>query len=253
MWSRVTGELARIGRETVIANALTYHNMRHVQAMYKYFEDNEVPYDVNLDYAVLYHDAVYDRHKGNESRSANLFQETYSYHNIDQPDDLNPDYVENIILATRDHVIHKDSSWQEVAIVRADLHELGIPERAEANFHDIWVESYGLYDVSYREYLIKSSQFMEKLKATVIQNRDIEDITISNFWDNIVLGIDSVIDKRNLEYKQPFDVYVQKARTMPDIEMTIDYLFDFASDEQKWKFATDILVNRYVNGKVKFI
>ena len=62
-----------------------------------------------------------------------------------------------------------------------------------------------------------------------------------------------IIDKRNLEYKQPFDVYVQKARTMPDIEMTIDYLFDFASDEQKWKFATDILVNRYVNGKVKFI
>lgn len=79
MWSKIQNtELAGEALLLITQNAWNgceYHNLLHVDEMYEYLEENNEPYDEALDWAILFHDIVYDNQPDKESRSASKFHE----------------------------------------------------------------------------------------------------------------------------------------------------------------------------------
>ena len=70
-WSQVQyTELFQMARLVIYNNSdhrkLTYHNWNHVKSMYQYLSDTDEPYDNALDWAVLFHDIVYDNKSDKE-------------------------------------------------------------------------------------------------------------------------------------------------------------------------------------------
>jgi hypothetical protein len=55
-------------------NDLPYHNWNHLVAMYNYLADTKQPYNVELDYAIMFHDYIYDASPKKEFRSAVAFE-----------------------------------------------------------------------------------------------------------------------------------------------------------------------------------
>ena len=79
-WSKIQKTaLATIAKAKILDNAaqygLKYHNWKHVSVMYKYLHDTNEPYDEALDWAVHFHDIVYDDQPKKEYRSAVMFSD----------------------------------------------------------------------------------------------------------------------------------------------------------------------------------
>jgi len=165
-WTRIADtELFEAARYEMSINAnnhkLRYHNIDHVQAMYKHLELSKEPYDEKLDWAVIFHDLVYDDKPHKELRSGIRFLElslccsgcTLSY------DDKVS--VVSMILDTEKHEnVHNP-------LVRADLHHLADPLRTFKSFNAIMLESMNLYGITEQQFAENSERFMKGLHARV--------------------------------------------------------------------------------------
>lgn len=137
-----------------------YHNGWHVVRMYEYLDRTNEPYNEELDWAVLFHDIVYDDKPDKELRSSQLFYEMsqkYPGVNFDTVSTLN---VGMAISATIDHVIHEHSSNGERAIIRADLHALADPVQVVYNYLSIMEESMWLYKIDEQTFAENNIRFM---------------------------------------------------------------------------------------------
>ncbi len=172
-WSRVQGtELALHARLVIWDNSdhreLTYHNWDHVESMYQYLADTNEPYDEALDWAVLFHDIVYDEKPEKELRSMQVFADMVERYEGCTPDIWERDRVCKLIMYTVDHVVTQYP--KSSAIVRADLHGLAKPLTTIQNFVNIMKESTALYGIDEIEFAKNSERFMTGLLDRVSRN-----------------------------------------------------------------------------------
>lgn len=188
-WSRIQDtQLASEARGRIELNELagcTYHNLEHVESMYQYLADTNEPYDEALDWAVLFHDIVYDDQPEKELRSMKLFVEMAENFDGCTPDIWERSKVTNLIMYTRDHVVKHPSSS---AIVRADLHGLTNGLTTYQNFGKIMTESMKLYNIDVVTFAENSEKFMRGLLSRVSANAII-DPDYADFYSSACDGI----------------------------------------------------------------
>lgn len=171
-------------------NGCEYHNNSHIEAMYQYLEDTNVPYDEALDWAVMFHDAVYDAEPEKESRSARLFVvmcDRYSGFNLRPSEQAR---VHGLIMRTRTHELSHNAKEDEKAIIRADLHALTDKVQTANNFVKIMNESMNLYGCNVEEFARNNISFMQKLKETMMLNILVDNENES-FYNSAIEGIDT--------------------------------------------------------------
>ena len=188
-WSRIQDtQLASEARGRIELNELvgcTYHNLEHVESMYQYLADTNEPYDEALDWAVLFHDIVYDDQPEKELRSMKLFVEMAENFDGCTPDIWERSKVTNLIMYTRDHVVKHPSSS---AIIRADLHGLTNQLTAFQNFGKIMSESMKLYNIDMVTFAENSEKFMSNLLFAVAGNMSV-DPDHRNFYAEVCRGM----------------------------------------------------------------
>ncbi len=190
LWSRIQNHrAASIANSMMLANeesGCKYHNLDHIKDMYEYLDSIHEPYDEVLDWAVLYHDVIYDNQPNKEYRSAEFWKLVSSsfsdLHDISQS-------VYNLILTTKDHLVTDGQS----ILVRADLQGLADPVKTFWNFTKILQESMILYGIDERIFAENSISFMHDLRERVKRNVEL-DPTHQEFYEDVKLGIDSTIN-----------------------------------------------------------
>jgi predicted metal-dependent HD superfamily phosphohydrolase len=195
MWSRIQEtELATeahvLMRENEI-NGCEYHTVTHVHDMYAYLESVDEPYDAALDWAIMFHDAVYDDQPEKEQRSADLF---LRWSNVYRGCDLSEEEKQRVcslIMHTVKHSLFKDLPIVKgaEAMIRADLHALADRIAVVNNFVMIMNESINLYGCSIDEFAENNIQFMEGLWERVILNLLVVDNKSRLFYDSVIEGI----------------------------------------------------------------
>lgn len=187
-WSQVQEtELAHHARMTIYGNKnLDYHNWDHVESMYRYLADTNEPYDEALDWAVLFHDIVYDEKPEKEHRSMKTFVEMVERFDGCTPDILERDRVCKLIMCTRDHVVTQYPGSS--AIVRTDLHGLTNGLTSYQNFGKIMSESMKLYNIDMVAFAENSEKFMRGLLSRVSANIII-DPDYADFYSSACDGI----------------------------------------------------------------
>jgi hypothetical protein len=166
----------------------SYHNNQHIEEMYQYLEDTNEPYNSVLDWAIMFHDVVYDNKSEKELRSAEMFVELWR--NSKSNGDLfisQVDDIYNLIINTVDHKYagYHNSS----AIIRADLHALADKVKTTQNFVKIMNESMELYDCTVEEFATNNITFMMGLQERVAAN-SVVDKKHELFYNEISKGID---------------------------------------------------------------
>lgn len=189
-WSRIQDTpLASEARGLIELNGLfgcAYHNLEHVESMYQYLADTNEPYDEALDWAILFHDIVYDEKPEKEYRSMKTFAEMAERFDGCTPDIWERDRVCKLIMYTHDHVVTQYPGSS--AIVRADLHGLTNGLTTYQNFGKIMTESMKLYNIDMVTFAENSEKFMRGLLSRVSANVII-DPDYADFYSSVCDGI----------------------------------------------------------------
>lgn len=168
-WSKIQNtELAQTAIGHIVRNTfedqypdseviLHYHNLMHIQAMYDYLDKTNEPYDECLDWAVLFHDIVYDNQPEKEYRSAVMFSDMKAKYSGCDLNLLDEGHVAALIIATEKHSVTYPSSS---AIIRADLHALTDTVQTFHNYNLILKESMCLYDIDEKTFAENNIRFM---------------------------------------------------------------------------------------------
>ena len=156
-WTRLAGTaLYRAARDIQTGDPRRrYHNWEHVERLYWHAENTfEMPYDPDLDRAILAHDAIYDAAPDKELRSAGWLADRV-------PGSAGP--AGRHILRTIDHRPDKDNR-----MVLLDLADMLFEDRIETNFDLIEAESIALHDCDAAVFAAANLAFMTELKARVL-------------------------------------------------------------------------------------
>lgn len=167
-----------------------YHNLLHVDQMYQYLEATGEPYDEALDWAILFHDIVYDKHPEKEKRSAAKFHEMQQIYRGCDLDINGIDQVQLLILETEMHLVTKECYLKgSSAIIRADLHALASKIQTIHNFVKIMDESLNLYGCTVEQFAGANIDFMVDLFDRVDENAETLDVEQRKFYHNVQDGI----------------------------------------------------------------
>lgn len=148
--------------------SLTYHNFGHIQRLYAKAAEWNLPYDINLDCAILWHDSVYDALPDKELRSAELVRETY----FTMPhwfDDIDLPEVTSMILNTMSHNVMPEVNS---LMLKLDLAELGDSLRMKENFWSILQESQNLYEIGVSDAAKGTLDFMAVFAIVMDKNHN---------------------------------------------------------------------------------
>ena len=169
-----------------------YHNHNHVDSMYEYLQTANVPYDANLDWAVVFHDLVYDELPRKEQRSAMAFYDMANRYRGFQGTEVDKIEVGILIGLTVTHEVHSFLTPTQKAIIHADLHELTDPVKTTRNFVKIMDESMALYGVSQKEFAKANVEFLTGLRERMFKNISV-DKDNESFYKEVIDGIDLTI------------------------------------------------------------
>lgn len=171
-----------------------YHNNSHIEDMYEHFKNTNVTYDEALDWAVMFHDVVYDNKPEKELRSANLFFEMSKKYRGCKLDVGDIDRVQFLIMETENHKVTNDVYLKcSSDIIRADLHALTDKVQAVNNFTKIMNESMCLYNCTVEEFATNNIQFMSNLHQRMALNILEVDDDEKQFFYDVQKGIDLTI------------------------------------------------------------
>lgn len=188
-WTQVKDtELFETARYEIIKNSverkLTYHNIYHVRSMYQYLDDIAEPYNEALDWAVIFHDIVYDSNPMKELRSGLRFLELAEQEGCSLPKEERHRVVQFILNTEKHDNIN-------CPLVRADLHQLSNSVQTYKNFNAIMAESMALYGVSELQFAISSEQYMRALQQRL--SVAFEGKFVDGMWTSIRKGIRGTI------------------------------------------------------------
>lgn len=183
-WSKLIDTPVGSYVSNLMANeSLHYHNFKHVMRLYEIAEQLNIAYDINLDMAILWHDAVYDNQDDKELRSAVLMRDTAR----DYPEwfeGVNVNTVFSLIMNTYGHIFNSNINPTMIIL---DLYDLTIPERRKANFENIVKESIALYGITEEDICKNTVDFMNSYAKTMFDNatRDLQNF---DMWNDIGSG-----------------------------------------------------------------
>lgn len=190
-WTKIAEtELGAAAWDILDSSRCEYHNGWHVADMYKYLEQTNEPYDECLDWAILFHDIVYDDQPQKEYRSAVMFSDMKAKYSGCDLNPLNEGHVASLIMATETHTVTYPSSS---AIIRADLHALTSPQDTFYNFYSILNESMYLYKIDEMTFANNNIKFMGGLYDRVEKNME-KDPEHREFYKDVLRGIVSTIN-----------------------------------------------------------
>jgi predicted metal-dependent HD superfamily phosphohydrolase len=192
LWSKIQNtDLALAAKGKILSNTfgdftnpnsdmiLHYHNLDHIESMYAFLEKTNEPYDEVLDWAVLFHDSVYDSKPNKELRSALLFSSLVDKNSgctLEEDDRIR---VFQMIMNT------EKNERLPCPLVKADLHQLADPVQLFKNFNAIMLESMALYNMDEGEFAYNSELYMRALLDRVRDNLRYHD----SFWVKVEQGI----------------------------------------------------------------
>lgn len=167
-----------------------YHNIDHISDMYDYLHNKETDYDTALDYAVLFHDVIYDELPNKELRSIEYFSTLSSNLNLTE---IEKYWVRFLIRSTITHELVLDVP-SEQAMIQADLCGLLDYETAIINREKIKKESIRLYNISEKEFYITNTKFMLDLGVRLLNNisKSVYDID-KEFYSDVISTIQKLI------------------------------------------------------------
>lgn len=197
MWSRIKDTELELQAYMIMnenqIRGCSYHNNNHIEDMYKYLSDTNEPYDEALDWAVLFHDIVYDSDPKKELRSAQLFMDfaqTYRGCVLNESEKMR---VYDLILATASHTVISETVLPgNSAIIRADLHALTDKTETTKNFVKIMGESMALYKCTIEEFATNNINFMRDLRKRICLNSYV-DKDHEEFYNKVSNGINLTI------------------------------------------------------------
>lgn len=134
--------IAQLWRELKVAYSKPtryYHTLQHLEHIYKELE----PFELSplLEFAIFYHDIVYDvKQNDNEEQSALLAQKRLTQ--LTLPEELNKQLFE-LIVETK---THKSSSKENRLFLDADLAILGSNEKSYNKYIQNVRKEYDIYD-----------------------------------------------------------------------------------------------------------
>lgn len=172
-WSKISNsELGRkaiaLYRENRINHGLEYHTWFHITMMYDFLEEYGVPYSNLLDYAILFHDIVYDKEPHKEVRSVQKFRQMVG----DELTSEEKHLVAALIMATEKHEID-NSGWDDrIWIILADLHGFAKPNIAFDNYIKVREECFNLYNCSPEEFGKGNFEFLRDLYARLSEAKE---------------------------------------------------------------------------------
>lgn len=165
-----------------------YHNIKHVQRLYRHAKRLNVPYDINLDCAILWHDAVYDSKPDKEYRSVEAMKAAAK----EQPqwfEGINIVEASGLIINTIEHVFTPQvNPW----MIRLDTVELADPDMRYDNFWSLMAEARDLYGIDNSTAAQNTIAFMEEFRKTLALNSR-RDQDFSNEWSDAAEGCNDVI------------------------------------------------------------
>lgn len=164
--------------------ALLYHNSEHIRRLYDHAITMGIPYNPDLDAAILFHDAIYDNGNKKEIRSARFMLEYGHY----LPNYVNIYEAQRLILNTTKHKIMKSVSPN---MIKLDLYELTNPILVDINFRDILKESMGLYNISMEKAAQGTYDFMVEFRRTMKYNIEVSG---EQFWKDVLSGVEQTIE-----------------------------------------------------------
>lgn len=199
MWSKI--QMTELETEVYMIittneiNGCEYHNNSHVHNMYSFLEENEVQYDPVLDWAILFHDAVYDSEPDKEVRSAQLFGDMVNQYRGCTLDTVERQRVYDLILCTKDHSLKGPIIKGQKEIIFADLNGLTDKKTVVQNFVKIMNESVKLYGIEDLGDFAKANiQFMTGLRKRTVENLGyLEEEKDINFIKSVIEGIDTTV------------------------------------------------------------
>jgi predicted metal-dependent HD superfamily phosphohydrolase len=165
-----------------------YHNIVHVQRLYRHAKRLQVPYNINLDCAILWHDAIYDSEPEKEYRSAEAMREMAKA----QPEwfagvDINE--AATLIVNTIEHVYTPQvNPW----MIRLDTVELSDPDLRYENFWSLMAEARELYGIDNPTAAQGTIDFMEHFRETLLINAE-RDFDFVLEWSQAAEGCTDVI------------------------------------------------------------
>lgn len=163
---------------------LLYHNNFHLDSIYDTAKKWGLPYDINLDAAILFHDSVYDAAPYKERRSADFMRELFKS-NPKWFAGIDVDKVDSLIMTTVNHRIEEDT---DARMIRLDLAALADLEQVYTNFWHIAKESQYLYGIDIQTACQGTVDFMDKFMSTVAHNRDTDSPGEFEFWGDVLIG-----------------------------------------------------------------
>lgn len=163
-WSQIQNTaLAKQAKLKIILTSLPYHNIDHVASMYQHLHDTAEPYNEVLDWAVLFHDVIYDEKPAKELRSGLYF--------IQQAEAIGCDLTQDDRYRVVQLILHTEKHEDlNCPLVRADLHQLANPVKRFHNFVAIMQESMRLYGCDEMTYAQNSETFMNGLADRISRN-----------------------------------------------------------------------------------
>jgi predicted metal-dependent HD superfamily phosphohydrolase len=192
-WTKIADtELGSAAWDILDYSDCEYHNGCHVLAMYEYLHKTDEPYDEALDWAVLFHDIVYDALPEKELRSAKIFVKMVSEYSGCELSPSTQAQVYSLIMRTTDHAVHA-SVVNSSAIIRADLHALTSPLDTFYNFQSIMDESMNLYNINEVTFVDNNIKFMGGLYDRVQKNME-TDPDHREFYKQVMRGIVSTMN-----------------------------------------------------------
>ncbi len=180
-WSRILdSDLGKKAQAAYDANpARRYHNWAHVQRIYWHAEQMGLPYDPDLDLAILAHDVIYDALPDKEERSAQW---------LSAHADIDATAANAHIRKTITHTPSADNR-----MVLLDLADFQHPECAAPNLDRIAAESMALYDVTMPQFLQANIAVMKTIGDRIKDGMGCAPATDKAAFKRICTGINSSI------------------------------------------------------------
>ena len=168
---------------------LHYHNWAHIEHCYENAGELGLPYDADLDMAILFHDSVYDVDPDKEKRSSAFMYEVAETYRDDTFKQLDLGIVSSMIMNT---VTHR--SWPRLnpGMIMVDLADLCYTRRTLDNHKSIMDENMALYNKSKYDCALANVNFMNELLDRVKLNVW-SDLNNTKFWNEVEAGIQTTI------------------------------------------------------------
>lgn len=196
-----------------------YHNMQHIVNMYTYAKELQIPYDVNLDLAILYHDVVYDDKENKEIRSAYMFTQDilqYSGNKLSKilPEKIlmpfgvvKPNDVVDYIATTINHSPEKFDTKSYLALL--DLYHFSNEKDRQDSAYKLFEEIYNLYPNAKK---LDVLQNINKNLARIYGNL-IYSLEINKYQGDYIKEWDAVVEGIKTQYKH-IETLIQKEKEL---------------------------------------